>query len=164
MDQVWLDLLLNFAATLVGVILGIPVALWLDRKITAQRRREEESYLLGVLRDNLNHNLNLMNQIKRELPNNVVFYHLDLSPWQTHSGRLDSIKNRELVQVIATTYYELEHLNRKLNIQLEMNYSPFVAVNGYPLERKRLVDAILLHTESLIGLTKKAFDMISEFG
>jgi hypothetical protein len=157
----WLDALVTFLATLIGVAAGVPVALWIDRKVSSRHRKEEEVYFLHIVKDNLSHNVDLMNQIQRELRvETVLFYHLDLSPWQTHSGRLDSVENRELVQRIARTYYELEHLNRKMDLQLEMAYSAFRAISGYSSERASLVQAILGHIAVILPLAQKTIALI----
>lgn len=158
----WLDTLMTFIATLTGVAVGIPVALSIDRRVSARHRKEEEAYFLNTVKDNLSRNIDLMNQIKRELSaESVLFYHLDLSIWQTHSERLDSVENRELARKITMTYYELEHLNRKMDLQLETVYSAFKAIVGYSSERVRLIKAILDHIATILPLASKTVNLIS---
>jgi len=76
-----LEFLPEFLATIIGVALGIPIALWIDRKIRVKHQREEAISVLSALKDEIAHNIGLLKQIQQELsePSNVIFYTLDLS-------------------------------------------------------------------------------------
>jgi hypothetical protein len=98
-----------------------------------------------------------MDQLKKELSPtswSTPTYHMDLSPWQSYSGRLDSIRDTELLKKITSTYYELEHLARKLDKIFAMLYAPLRdTAQQYMIEKGQLVNAILEQIrEPLSGL------------
>ena len=41
MNEFWIDYWPNFVATISGLLIGIPISLWLDRKITSWRERDK---------------------------------------------------------------------------------------------------------------------------
>lgn len=84
----WQNFASNSFATLLGVTLGIPVALLIDRLVNQWQEKEEftkqkdalqqrKTQLLQTLKDNLHKNLALIEQMERELkPETVIFYSL----------------------------------------------------------------------------------------
>ena len=159
----WEELSLQFITTILGVALGMLGALWVDRRISAGRRREEETYLLRVVKDNLLHNRSLLSQIKSELQRGLIpTYHLDLSAWQSHSGRFDPIRNTDLVQLIGKAYYELEHMNWKINTLRNMRFTTFVAVESYEQDKKQLIANIAIHMPIVIGEVEESLRLIDK--
>jgi len=87
--QFWQDFVSNTLATVLGVLVGIPVALWVDRLVAhwqearevsqkqvlaAQRRHQ----LLQMLREALQKNHDLVVQMEQELrPETLIFYNVD---------------------------------------------------------------------------------------
>jgi len=150
----------SLLATIIGVMVGIPVALWVDRKIAMRHRKEEASRVLLALKDEIKHNHDLLKQIKREIPVSVLFYTLDLSTWQaTSEKRLDSIENYELLREISHLYYEYQHMARKIDMQFSMHYGVLRAMSAYPEIRSSIVNPILAHIDPL---EEKTLQVISE--
>jgi hypothetical protein len=152
-------------ATLVGVVIGIPAALYVNRMISGwqrqaerareqQHRRQEEVSVLQGLLDELGRNEWLLKEMRDELPNGVIFYTLDTSFWEAASGRqIQCLENFELVARLSRLYYEFQHLKRKIDAQFEMHYSAARALSDYRLQREGLVGAILAQIDDrVVGL------------
>lgn len=143
----WLDALLEFVAALLGVLIGIPVALWLDRKSRESGQREKAIAVLSSIKEEINHNLGLLKQIQKELrPNSLIYYNMDMNTWRASSlEEFEGIISHGLLRRIFRLYYEYELMSRKIDVQLNMHYSVVRATKGYPEERARIVNAILVH-------------------
>jgi len=151
-----LDFVTNLLSTLIGVLIGIPVALWIDRLTSASHQREDAKRILTALRDELQHNQNLLKQMQGELKTDVIFYNLDLSAWQaTTSKGLESIRNYELVRQISDLYYEFQHMSRKIDVQFQMHYSSLLSYSNFEKIRASLVGPIIAHASQLEGTTSK---------
>jgi len=146
------DITFTFLATLFGVLIGIPVALWIDRKTRARSQREKAIAILSALKEEINHNASLLRQIQAELnPNFVIYYSMDLNTWRSTSLEefFEGVTSREILRKIFRIYYEYEHMSRKIDAQFNMHYSVVRATNAYPQERQQIVGAILTHAIQL---------------
>jgi len=155
------DILLNFLATLFGVLIGIPVALWIDRKIRESVQREKAEAVLSALKEEINHNVNLLKQIREELkPDTMITYNLDMNTWRVASlQEFEGIISHELLRKIFRIYYEFEHMSRKIDTQFNMHYSVVRATNIYLQERKKIVDSILSRASTL---EKESEELVKE--
>ena len=161
MEPVW-DFWISFSsgvlATLIGVIVGIPIAFLIDRRIRERRQNEDSFSILSALKDEISHNIGLLEQMQKELPTTVIFYNLDLSVWEaTSSKMLDTIRNKELVRQISSVYYEYQHLSRKVDVQFHMHYSSMLALTGYGTVRQSIVQPIIDHASIL---TKRSNELL----
>ena len=169
----WQNFVSNSLATVVGVVLGIPAALWINRWISniedqKERDRQKEikaercKDLLRLLRGALEKNQKLLEQMEREIrPDYVIFYNVDTQLLDaTSSLKYEIIENLELNQLLDSIRYELLHLHRKVDLQLEITYSAFQAISSYEESRKRLVEAILAHIPNIKSEIDEALRMI----
>jgi hypothetical protein len=148
--EFWSSFLSGLIATMIGVATGIPIALWLDRKIAARHRKEDAIRVLAALKDEITHNIALLKQMRGELPSAVIFYNLNLSTWEaTSASRLEAVENYELVRHISRIYYEFQHLSRKVDVQFHMHYSALLAMNNYDKIRASIVVPIIAHAATL---------------
>lgn len=162
LEMLWASLNQELPATLLAVGVGIPIALYVDRRITTSRIRKEKTDLVRLLRWNLEHNLSLLYQIKKNIvEKSIPLYPLDLTTWQTHSTRITSIDKVELIQSINESYYELEHLNRKVNAYFDFLLSVIVT-NGLRKRMELLSEAILTHVDNLIPRVKETLEQINK--
>lgn len=154
------DIVATFAATLLGIVLGIPIAFWIDRKRKEQKQRESAVAVLTALKEEINRDINLLKQIQNELkPDTIIYYNLDINTWRATSlQEFEDIISNDLLRDICRIYYEYEHLNRKIDMQFSMHYSAVRVTEIYPAERTRIVASILEHvakcekeSEELIG-------------
>jgi len=145
------DILFNSLATLLGVVIGIPVALWIDRKTRKSAQREKAEAVLSALKEEINHNVDLLKQIQEELkPDIMITYNLDMNTWRATSlQEFEGIISHELLRKIFRIYYEFEHMSRKIDTQFNMHYSVVRATNVYLQEREKVVDSILSHASIL---------------
>jgi hypothetical protein len=145
------DILFNFLATLFGVLIGIPAALWIDRKTRESTQREKAEAVLSALKEEINHNVDLLKQIQEELkPDTMITCNLDMNTWRVTSlQEFEGIISHELLRKIFRIYYEFEHMSRKIDAQFNMHYSVVRATNVYLQEREKIVDSILSHASIL---------------
>lgn len=147
----FVDVLLRFIAPLLGVLFGIPFAFWIDRKTRERSKRETAVAVLSALKEEINHNVGLLEQIQNELrPNSMIYYNLDMNTWRAMSlEEFEGIVSRKLLRHIYRIYYEYEHLSRKIDTQFTMHYSVVRAMDTYIKERERIVGAIQTHVKPL---------------
>jgi len=141
----WGDFVVQAAATLLGVMWGIPIALWLNKQYSLFKKSEERRILINFLSENLKDNLRLIEDMALPFTgNNVVFFNLNLGAWSLFSQKIYLIDDLDLQRKILSIYYKLEHFSRKVDRQFEMHYSSFRAMRNYGEERAALVQSILL--------------------
>ena len=69
------NFLIQLSATFIAVIIGIPIALWLNRKYTEYKKREEKNSLIDFLNQNLKENLRLIEDMKKHFSNGTIGKH-----------------------------------------------------------------------------------------
>jgi hypothetical protein len=156
------EAIISFLATLFGVLIGIPVALYLDRRTRISHDRERAKGVLLALKEEIHRDVELLRQIQRELkPNSIIYYNIDMNTWKktTSLEDFELIINSALLRHIYRIYYEYEHLNRKIDAQFNMHYSVVRAMKDYLQERQTIVEAILGHAS---GLEKESEQLINE--
>lgn len=120
-DFVWEKILGHgLVATVIGVIVGIPVALWLNRRI--KQKEDDQDYQRERMRER-----NTLNLIKEELEfskqgldlRKANLSHLCIQPLKTElweamsgSGALSLIESPELLNRITSAYYVLRIVRR----------------------------------------------------
>ncbi len=151
----------TFIATLFGILIGIPVALWIDRKTRISSQREKAIAVLSALKEEINHNVALLRQIQTELkPNSVIYYNMDMNTWRAASlEEFEDVIFNEVLRKIFRIYYEYEHMSRKIDTQFNMHYSIVRSMDTYLQERKQIVGAILVHATTL---EKESEQLINE--
>jgi len=154
----WQDFVSNGLATLLGALVGIPIALWIDRSISRRQEAEEASkkqaivaqrrnQFLRMLRESLRKNLALVEQMERQLqPETVIFYNVDIQLLEsTGSIKYEIVDDLDLNRRLDSIRYELGHLHRKVELQLEIEYSSYKAMGNYMTRRTELIGAITEH-------------------
>jgi len=171
------QLAINFFGSFFGVLISILFAFSIQalfeskqekkRIETENKRQIDESLdILKALKDEINHNIELLKQMIRELPTIVIFYNLQLSTWNSISiTKLEALKNFSLVKEVSRIYYEYEHLSRKVDIQFQMHYGPIRIPNLnliYEDIRNSIIKPILMHANILIEDSKKLIEKIDK--
>ena len=154
----WKDFVSNGLSTLLGVLFGIPVALWLDRLISSRRHAQEMEQaclvskarrlqFVDMLVETLSKNQQLVTQMKEQLtPGTVIFYNVDtLTLDATSSIKYDIIDDLKLNRLLDSVRFELSHLYRKVELQLEISYGSNSSRELYEAKRTQLIQAIHDH-------------------
>jgi len=135
----WEDFIVQLTATLLGVIVGIPVALWLNRRYTMSKKTEERKDLLEFLKENLEDNKKILNNMLGNFDSDFIVHNrLNLATWPLFSKKINALNNLDLQKRILHTYYMLENISKKVEIKFEMHYSTFRAMQNYAQEREQL--------------------------
>lgn len=148
----WSDFLPNFAATLTGILLGIPVALWLagkearshasSRRDELKARRTEVSELLrNVLRANAIE-LRRVHQIILD-QESVTDLRLQLEVWRVlRSDVMEVFDSRELRAGLATHFEAVETLARNVSEQASRHLAGLWAPENYQGQRADLIRTV----------------------
>lgn len=135
----WEDFIVQLAATLIGVIFGIPVALWLNRRYSKYIKKDEKDSLINFLKNNLDNNHGILKKMQHDFASGfVVMEYLDIGSWSLFSQKINLLENIELERKILDTYYNLQQLSRKIDRQFEMHFSTFRAMNSYIQDREHI--------------------------
>lgn len=78
----------------------------------------------------------------------------------TWAGEYEVIGNAALNKLLDSIRYELQHLHRKVELQLEIQYSPFRAIGDYVHVRQRLIEAIRGHFPRITEEINQALELI----
>jgi len=126
-----MEIILSAVGVIVTVI-AIVIPVWWDNRkkrieerINKQRDAEATNakrlQLLNLLREAMRKNLQLVSQAEEELKQQIIFYNVDTVLLEaTASMKYELITNVELNRLTDSVRYELEHLHRKVDLQLEI--------------------------------------------
>ncbi|MCX6774838.1 MAG: hypothetical protein NTY99_01970 [DPANN group archaeon] len=150
------DQLIGFILTLAATFLGVLVAFKLNALQLKVTDTQQANRLLTLLQNEIKHNKSLLNQLKDELLTHTVpFYDLRFSVWDSIPSKLASIvENPELLNETAKFYFELQHLERKINKQFELAYGISIALTGGRELREQIVRSILAHIDQILTGTQ----------
>jgi hypothetical protein len=109
----------HLLTTVLGVALGIPAALWVDRSIRRHQQRAERGQLIEALSQSLEENLSLVNRLESELSDNRPDPQptdpLDLMLLNSTSiTKYESLDSIRVCQSIDSARYRLTCLDSKL--------------------------------------------------
>src|SRR3989338_2996398 len=157
----WSNFLSNLLATIIGAIIGILGAIFIDKRIKRHKKSQEMWDILNSLRDEIGKNIELLEQIKRELatPNYVIYYNLQLSTWEAVSSKGLTTLDLSFLKKINHLYYEYELIVRKINIQLDMSFTPLVTMPQFTQLRSLIVGSILQQCDVLI---KESYEVLCD--
>lgn len=168
----WAFFLPTLVATIVGVTLGIPIGLWLNRRASEyQRHREEEQAgqrklsVLKALQEEAAHNLDLLNQIEDQLnKNEVPFYSLDTDMWALLGGEVaQAVTSENILTRVSLLYFEFDHMKRKLDAVFQIHAYPNVAARSLGEQRfTGLCKSILLQLPPTKNLCNEVLSMLGK--
>ncbi len=149
-----------FLGTLIGAFIGVSGAFgvqWYlmrkNLKVHREEERKRKKYILEILKGEIEHNVQLLNQIKKEYqqPSWIGYYNLDTSTKQAVWSELIKMEgDAKFVYDLSRTYYEYEHMNRKLDFQLHHAADAVLDASVAQL-RNAIIGGILSHTHSLLS-------------
>lgn len=158
----WQSFISDASATFLGVLLGVPVALWIERWRARQATTDRRLQILKLLRDTLVKNHALLQQMVAEVkPDYVIFYNVDNTVLDsTASLKYELLDDVVLNRLLEHIRYELQHLHRKVELQLEIEYGSFLTTSHYRQMRSRLLEAITGHLQPLSTKIDEAVQLV----
>lgn len=155
----------NLAATVIGVALGLPVALYLNRQLTKQMRAHEAaekkrllSDAISTLIESCGYNIRVLNNISDLARDGDVMRNPDLrtTTWDTLSGLLVShLNNPDLLQVASHHWLRLKRLENLNNHAFAMHTGqvplpqPPVTLGSYIFELHRSASDLARHASDM---------------
>jgi len=134
----WQSIVSNLAATFVGVALGVWTALSLEGRKTSKTAKQKKEQLITLLHGSLQKNLNLLEQMSKELPAQAIYYNVDIELLEaTASLKYETIDDLDFNREIDQIRYELLHLHRKVDLQLQL-----AILGGRPV----VMDPVAMHS------------------
>jgi hypothetical protein len=112
------DFLSNLFATLIGVGIGIPVALWIGHLQETTQEKERKKRILSLLKKELTENLEAFSDWPTVLEDkiNKIYTLSAYSPYESwrgfsEGGELAWVKDPELLDVISHAYFKIRAVN-----------------------------------------------------
>jgi hypothetical protein len=154
------DAAIQFLATLFGVVLGIPAGWAIDRLVTKRHNRKNALYILKNIKTEVGHNISSLQALKKDLElDRIALSNVELVRWNSLSiGEYQEIISPELISNICSLYADLELLSKKVQLQIDINYSALRATwesDLYNSERRIIVDSIQEEIPDLLERCKK---------
>lgn len=154
----------QFLSTLIGVLIGIPIAMWINSSTSSRYHRQNAIAVLSSLKEGIEHNLDLFKQIASELrPDSMILNNIDINAWtSTKLGDFEGLIDGMVMRGLYRIYYEYQVLARKIDAQLNMHYSILrvAPTKEYVQERGKIVDSILVQIEPLTDESTKLLEGI----
>ncbi len=124
MQEVW-DVLKSILGTFLGALLGIPAGLMVNHAWRHRQDRDRRWQLLSAVRQTIDHNSYLIDQIEEWLnKNGFPFFNVDLSLLESTASLKYELLDISLCRQIDQLRYELTLLGRKVNLLLELEFDP----------------------------------------
>jgi len=168
-DTFWQGVISNLIATLLGVVIGIPVALWVDRTLTRRRKKEDDNrateverarraHLLQIIRNSLTKNDELLAEM---LPYYeklyIVWFNVDSELLEsTNSLKYELIQDLELVELLDNIRFDLSVIHRGVEIYQSAAYSSFTASSLAPNRMEALAGAVVNRGNIVRGKIQQA--------
>jgi hypothetical protein len=125
----WQNFVSNTLATIVGVvILGIPIALWLNKHQEKSSEKERKKKILSLLKEELFTNLTLLSgwekNDNKQIEVNIIGPFLRNESWKAFSdgGELQWIKNPILLSELAQAYSYIRTLQELSDKYINLFY------------------------------------------
>lgn len=128
--QTWQDFLPNFLATMLGAIIGIPIAIGISNQQETKREQAQKEKIIPILKEELFVNLGHLsswqksNSQKLETVYSSIF--LEDSAWSafSDSGELEFIKDVEVLKKISHAYNTVRTVKELSERYMELIHLP----------------------------------------
>jgi hypothetical protein len=116
-----------FALEILAVFLGVAFAFALDRHQQKVLEKRESIRVLGLIKQELQDNQTVLDKMKTEFQRlkstegfTMPFYHMRFSIWQGISGKVDTIKNEQVLAEVSQVYFNYDTFERTLDTYLDL--------------------------------------------
>lgn len=126
----WQNFASNGLATLLGAIIGIPIALWISRYQEQKIERERKEKILILLLEELRFDYTILNDWKQNKNKDdfgeYLCSQIRIESWKAFSdgGELEWIKDPALLNILAQSYYSLRKVSFLSEIWLKNIAAP----------------------------------------
>ena len=168
----WTLFLPELVATVIGVGLGIPLGLWLNRRAGKLQRQQEEArtkqrglWLLKALQEEVEHNQELLSQLEGELKKGEVpLYSLDTDMWEFVGGQVaESISSEKILTRASRLYFEFDHMKRKIDALFQLFANPMMGASSLWKQRfTALSGSMLAHLPPTKKLCKEVLHLLKD--
>ncbi len=150
----WLNTLSNFIATLGGIIIGLPFALWLDRIVRVRNEAERLAEakkrahkILTLLDSELQKNSQYISQFHEDVAHN--FFPVRMELWNAFSdgGEIQWIDDPDLLSQLSDSYAQIGRFNQIFQEYAHACLYPGM-VGGPDLKPKIFSSVIRVKTET----------------
>ena len=145
----------GLVSTFLGLIIGIPVALFINRLIQKGENEKEKIHILQIVITCIDKNIKLIEQLSREIPNKTMpFYSVDFVILDSIARDYHVFLESNLSSKIDECRYELIHISRKID-KLFSLYDQILNEEQSKRSFEIFRQSTLLHAETLLPLLKK---------
>jgi hypothetical protein len=161
---VWDNFWPGLASTVASIVLGIPVAMWLERLIESRSERkavdaadQQLRTALTVLRSTLDASVTALDEAQENLKNGGIPMAplLDSGAWGVLQGRLERLPNVQVVHELAVVFNRIEEIRRLLIVYEQQFFTVQASMEGVGKLRGALVRAILKQSEVTAAEAKR---------
>lgn len=162
----------SFVSTILGVIIGIPIALWLNRVITERglklEQEQEEQRLrqaLDTLKNALSVNINSLSSYLNNISKNQVPFQLgiDYSAWDAVKPEISQfLKDPKLKQEIAFHFSKLVNLTKLNEMYLDLSAGVSSALQSSRTTSTALRQHLIQTVQNLINEASQLVSTISD--
>ena len=154
------DYLPNLLATVVGVIIGIPVAIWLSTYQEKETEEQKKQKILSLLRVELKANEQVLQNWEGANDKGLDTYtvlldaELKIETWKAFSdgGELEWIKDSGVLFMLSQTYHYIRVIKRLSEQYLSLNIASS--------RSKKVKKAVSSHLEKTVSMAIKAIEVI----
>jgi len=162
----------ELVATVIGVGLGVPLGLWLNRRASELQRRQEEKrikqrrlWLLKALQEEVEHDQELLGQLESELKKGgVPLYSLDTDMWEFVGGQVaEAISSEKILTRASRLYFEFDHMKRKIDALFQLWANPLMGASSAWKQRfTALSGSMLVHLPPTKKLCKEVLNLLND--
>lgn len=138
----------SFLPILLATFLGVGLAFVLDEIYNRRFEKKQARRLLFLLKDEIENNNNLLLELESELKDPVwtPFYDLRFVVWNTITPIITPVlKNFKIIKEISKFYYELQHIERKINKVFDLSFHPTITDKNTMKIRQDFVNSLNVH-------------------
>ncbi len=164
----WQGFVGNLFATIIGVIVGIPIAFWISGKVESRTEKEKKQKILGILAKELNQVRDSILEFNRNPESGKrvpLGFTMPIETWRAFSdgGELQWIKDTSLLVQLASTYELINHFKFLSQQYLEASIFKSTADEAifYSLEEQLIgnFEDVQVKVEATLDLIKKILNM-----
>ncbi|MGD0337965.1 MAG: hypothetical protein ABSB78_04190 [Bacteroidota bacterium] len=154
MDQpFYSNFLANLFATIVGIGIGLPIALWIDRIVRSRNEKEKKKEsaervrkILTVLQAELKENYDSIGQFSDSLDNKL--YLVRVESWKAFSdgGELQWLNDPDLLGVLSSTYTTINNYQFILDKYIQVRIFPQAVMD--PALRQNMYHKVIDHQDA----------------